>query len=104
MVSRAPNRNLRFDSCCKVEVVKGGEGFRVTGRSSTLVILQGLLEMRSYNAKAFLSSNCKTLRPSMILPVFSSKSAPVATLTLATVTNLASNWILSFSKVAFKSQ
>ena len=98
-----------------MEVVKGGEGLRVTAFSSKLATVQGLPDNRCFKASEAASSSKTTFRPEAIFPVVSSKSLPVATFTPARLTSLLSNLLPAppfakgglggvYSKRAFKSQ
>ena len=104
MVSLADSRSFRLDSCWRVEVVNGGDGFRVTGFSSNPVTVQ-VLPLR-FAVNAFASTPLRTLTffPANRLPVLGSKSAPVATFTPSTVTSFESNSAWLCASNAFKSQ
>ena len=104
MVSLAEIPSLRLDSCCKVEVVKGGEGLRVVGFSSVFVTVQGLPSSLSLRALASASFSSTTLRPWAIFPVLGSKSLPVAIFFPDKVINFASKGLLSCSNNALRSQ
>src|ERR1700761_9135753 len=104
MVRRADKPSLRFDSCCNVEVVNGGDGERTCERCSTETTLKSRPLSLASRVRACGSESNKTFAPADTLPVVSSKSLPVARRTPPSETNCDSNDVLLFSKRALTSQ
>ena len=80
MVRRGVMRSIELAACCRVEVVKGGEGRRTVSFSSTRRTRQGRVVIASRAmAVAAVSSSTTTFRVSRGLPVLVSKFFAVAT-------------------------